>query len=488
MQVPFGEWLPDLPDHVNPGATQAKNVFPAVNSYRPFNSISNTSSNALTARGQGGRAFKSDSGVVTIFAGDATKLYRLISNAFVDESGGTTFSTASEGYWDFIRFGEKVIAFNGIDAPQAWTLDTSSDFAALAGSPPTFRHAAVISNFVVTGFTPTAQNQVAWSSFNDATAWVAGTNQSDVEVMPEGGAVTGITGGQYGLIFQENRITRMDYRGGNTVFSFRRIEDNRGAIQGKNVVQVGNLVYFLSEDGFYVTDGSSSKPIGANKVDRFFFGDLKDSLRERVHGFYDHENKLVMWSYPSATGSSTTNQNDKLIIYHIASDRWSQVELDHEIIISFLSPGFTLEELDDFPTAGTDDIDAITVSLDSAQFIGGIRSVGVFNTSHKLGTFEGSALAATIGTAESEIFPKSRSLISNIRPLVDTTSATGSLSFRNRIADSFSNTSASSMHATGNIPLRKSARYFKFNLIIPAASTWTDAQGIDIEATNEGYR
>ena len=32
MQVPFGEWLPDLPDHLNPGATQAKNVYPAVNS------------------------------------------------------------------------------------------------------------------------------------------------------------------------------------------------------------------------------------------------------------------------------------------------------------------------------------------------------------------------------------------------------------------------------------------------------------------------
>ena len=42
----------------------------------------------------------------------------------------------------------------------------------------------------------------------------------------------------------------MDYRGGNVVFSFRRIEDNRGAVQGKNVIQVGNNVYFLSEDGF----------------------------------------------------------------------------------------------------------------------------------------------------------------------------------------------------------------------------------------------
>ena len=40
MQLPFGEWLPDLPDHMNPGSTQAKNVFPAVNSYRPFKNIS----------------------------------------------------------------------------------------------------------------------------------------------------------------------------------------------------------------------------------------------------------------------------------------------------------------------------------------------------------------------------------------------------------------------------------------------------------------
>ena len=84
MQVPFGEWLPDLPDHVNPGTTQALNVFPAANSYRPFQNIAVTSSNALTARCQGARSFKSDGGVVSIFAGDATKLYKLTSNAFVD--------------------------------------------------------------------------------------------------------------------------------------------------------------------------------------------------------------------------------------------------------------------------------------------------------------------------------------------------------------------------------------------------------------------
>ena len=36
MQVPFGEWLPDLPDHLNKGATVATNVFPAAVSYKPF--------------------------------------------------------------------------------------------------------------------------------------------------------------------------------------------------------------------------------------------------------------------------------------------------------------------------------------------------------------------------------------------------------------------------------------------------------------------
>ena len=153
-----------------------------------------------------------------------------------------------------------------------------------------------------------------------------------------------------------------------------------------------------------------------------------------------------------------------------------------------LSPGYTLEELDDYPTSGTDDIDALTVPLDSTLYIGGLRTLSAFNASHKLGSFGGDNLAAEIGTSETEIFPLSRSLISNVRPIIDTSAATASLSFRNRIADSFTTTASSSMHSTGNIPLRKSARYFKFNLAIPEGTTWSDAQGIDIEATNEGYR
>jgi len=113
----------------------------------------------------------------------------------------------------------------------------------------------------------------------------------------------------------------------------------------------------------------------------------------------------------------------------------------------------------------------------------------VFDTDHKFGTFEGSNLECEIGTGETEIFPQNRSLVTHVRPIVDTTSATGSLTTRNRVGDSQSTTSpVATMHATGTIPFHKSARYFKFNMQIPAGTTWNDAQGIDIEATKEGYR
>ena len=272
MQLPFGEWLPDLPDHGNPGATTATNVFPAVNSYRPWKTTARSPGiSALANRCQGADAFKDDSGTSYIFAGDTTKLYRLTANAFSDisRSSGGAYTIGSEHYWDFVKFGEKIIAFNGNDAPQQYDMGTSSNFSNIAAAP-LFRHAAVVNNFVVAGWIGTAQNRVQWCAINDATSWTAGIDQSDLEDLPEGGVVTGITGGQYGLIFQENRITRMDYRGGNIVFSFRRIEDNRGAIQSKSIIKVGNLVYFYSADGFYVTDGNTSTPIGNGKVDRFF--------------------------------------------------------------------------------------------------------------------------------------------------------------------------------------------------------------------------
>ena len=55
MQVPFGEWLPDQPDHLKKGANVATNVYYAQNSYKRFPSLVDYSSNTCVkdARGAG---------------------------------------------------------------------------------------------------------------------------------------------------------------------------------------------------------------------------------------------------------------------------------------------------------------------------------------------------------------------------------------------------------------------------------------------------
>ena len=39
MQLPFGEWLPDQPDNLNPGATVRTNVYHAQSSYKPVKGL-----------------------------------------------------------------------------------------------------------------------------------------------------------------------------------------------------------------------------------------------------------------------------------------------------------------------------------------------------------------------------------------------------------------------------------------------------------------
>ena len=53
MQVPFGEWLPDQPDHLKKGANVATNVYYAQNSYKRFPSFVDYSSNTCVKDARG---------------------------------------------------------------------------------------------------------------------------------------------------------------------------------------------------------------------------------------------------------------------------------------------------------------------------------------------------------------------------------------------------------------------------------------------------
>jgi len=67
MQVPFGEWLPDQPEHNNPGANVANNVYFARQSYKRFPSLVNYSTNTTTKDSRGAGSFRDNSNTVFNF-------------------------------------------------------------------------------------------------------------------------------------------------------------------------------------------------------------------------------------------------------------------------------------------------------------------------------------------------------------------------------------------------------------------------------------
>ena len=74
---------------------------------------------------------------------------------------------------------------------------------------------------------------------------------------------------------------------------------------------------------------------------------------------HDPENKLIIWSYPSVNVPVNTEFNDKMIVYHYESNRWSLVELNHEVLFNALSQGATLEQLDSLAGTNIDNLTSI---------------------------------------------------------------------------------------------------------------------------------
>jgi len=488
MQIPFGEWLPDQPEYLNPGATTANNVYYAVNSYKRFPSLVSYSSNNIGADSRGAGSFRDNSGNVFNFVAKNTDIYQLDGGTFTSRKGSLTGGNTD--YFTFTQFGNYVIASNGVDAPQYYLMGTSTNFAnlssiATSGSVPTFRVSGVIRDFLVTGNQPTNQNRIQWSGINDITTWLAGTKQADQQDLPgSGGEIVAITSGEYGYVFRQNSIVRMDYVGGATVFRLSVISPNRGAVNGKKVSQDNRRVFFYADDGFFEVNGDQVVSIGAEKVNRFFDVDLNKAFTDRICAAVDPFNQLALWLYPSASNTAnTTGICDKVIIYNYATQKWSTADANASTIFTQFVGAYTVELMDII----SENLDSINIALDTDFWNGGQMYLGAINSDYKAAIFSGTENEGTIETRELELFPGHRSSITNIRPIVDAT-ATVTIKSKERLADTASESSTSSMITSGDNPVRQSGRYFKIKVVTPSGSVWTHAQGVDLIASRIGLR
>jgi hypothetical protein len=497
--IPLGEWLPDQPDFQNPGSSVMTNVLPrTASSYGPAPQASATTG-ALGARCQGAAFVRDAASNVLGFAGDATKLYRLSagSSSWSDVSKGGGYTIATDERWNFTQYGERIIATDFADAIQSYVMGSSALFADLAAAAPKARYMAIVKDWLMVANTYDATNgscpqRIWWAAIDDPTNWptpgtaTAAQLQSDYnDLAGDGGWNQGIVGTLSSAdvaVIQEKTIFRGMYVGPPVIFAFTKVEAARGTPAPGSIVVVGGIVYYLADDGFYAFDGLQSVPIGREKIDRTFWSEVATSYLYRITSAVDPVNKIIYWAYPGP--QSSAGAPNRILAFNYDVGRWSRLEQDTEIMVRALATGYTLEQLDAFGT-----LETLPFSLDSRAWTGGALNLACFDTSHKLSLFAGSPLAATMDSSEANLNDKRLTHLSRVWPMVDTGSAQITIGSRNRLADAVSWGSAVSMTSTtGSCPVRNTAVYQRARITIPAGTSWTHAQGIQVDARKAGAR
>jgi len=459
----LGEWLPDQPG-LTGALTDAKNVVPVLNGYGPLPSVevfSNSASEDLLTAVAG-----KFGDTVQLFAGGDSKLLKFDPNDLdlddVSKAGGYT----GVSRWNFTQFGKVLVAANGNDDLQGWTIGTSTAWADLSASAPVARFVTVVRDFVVAANNSSYPNRIYWSDINDETDWTPGTtSQSDFQDIPDGGNIRGVTGGEFGLVLLNSSTYRMSYIGSPLFFQFDAISRNLGCYEPNSIVQYGARTFFLSADGFYVCDGNTITPIGAEKVDRWFFDDVDEGKLDKMSTSIDPTRNIVAWCYPN------TNAEKTILMYNWQTGKWSYGITTAHFVCNVSTVGTTLEQLDIYTS-----LEGVPASLDSRLWAGG-KSLFAGVRDAQIILFAGTPMLPQLVTGDFE--EGMQSITKMAFPQIEGGSADIAVASRFRLDGGVNFSSDNSASSENRVPLRSIGRYHR--LRVKPTGNWTTAMAVDIE-------
>jgi hypothetical protein len=345
-----------------------------------------------------------------------------------------------------------------------------------------------IGDFVILSGLASNRRKIMWSAINDTTGWTIGLNLCDEQEMPDGGPVMGLAGDKIGYVVQDRGVRLMQFLPGDTtfIFNFSKVVFDRGSISEYGFTSIGDNLYMLCEDGFYALTGSNLIPIGHEKVNDWFLAN-SDVGRRNVVQAITAIKPYIFWAYHAADGSPQGNY-DRVILFNWSNQRWSRAAVSAQMWATVATVGLDLDttgpEINDvnldtppFPAAR---------SLDSFAYVGGRPKVAAINPDGYLSELAGPNLQATLETAEFHLVPGRRAMVGDVYPLADGADGVIYNGTRERLQDDVTWGQASAIEITGSAAVYSSARLHRFRHIIPRATKWTHAQGLQIDAQQDG--
>jgi hypothetical protein len=470
----FPPWRPDAPEYDDgtlTGLVTAKNVYPVVGGYRPFRGLTEATG-ALPATWTGGGSFEYN-GNSAFLGATAAGLYSHASGSWTSE-----LALATTSPWFGAQFGDNVIFVNGTEMVK-FTISSGTCSSVGSTPPDGATQIAIVREFVVASGVSSDSMELYWSAINNSESWTVGTDQSDFQQIADGGPITGISGGEYGVVFQSEHITLMEYVGTPLIFTFRKVERSIGCIAHGSIVQAEGLHFFLSKKGFKAWNPSTGViHIGENAVDRTFLDSYSLSeIQTYLRAAVDPDRRLVYWAMP-----------DALWIHNIETKGWSKVEVSGIIGISTGSNGtgsITLEDI----AAIYPSLEDVTPTLDDPFWGGGgggTSALYVFKTDNKAHTFSaGSPLEATLQTQIMEPNLHRVTHVKNTFLLTDATDGvTLNVDVARRPGDTQTRVSSSDLRTNGDIPIRASGGCLQMEWKL--TGDWTYIKGYDIDVVAGG--
>lgn len=482
--IQFPPFEPDKGPFSATSTDNVTNALPTAMGWGPHPQLSDLSA-ALGSQCYGGWWYRNTTGSFGFIAATKTALYRLQANGTwtdISKVGGYTGPDVGD-LWQAERFGTKIYLTNLNDALQVLDVDTGSAFADATGSPPRAKYVETVGDFLFLAFLKVGADVFPqdWqhSKINDPTNWTVTGNagDSDRQQIADGDEIVAIMSNIGGArIIQRRCKRRLLFTPGNTYsFQMQDIDGARGAVAPLAVIPFGGEAYFyLNETGFYV--GDAHEAIGAERVDDYFFKDVNLDKLGEVQGIADPSQKIVWIRYQ--------DQNDayKMLGWHWQLNRWCRADAAPIVLVSAVSIGAVLNDLDSYGT-----LDQINIPLDSRLFKGGRITFGAFTAANKLALFAGSPAAATMETSSTELIPDSGAFVSGAKnkgDAADYTMQVGSM----MVADGTPAWSSANTRSnrTGLVPFRSDAKYHRFRVNIAAGTEWDHEHGVSPEFQPSG--
>jgi hypothetical protein len=473
--IPFANFEPDRAPYAAGASATIVNAIPVADGWGPIRALF-ALTDPLPSAPKGGVRVRTPDGVVRVFAGTVDALYELDADGSTwnEVSGPSTYAVPDGDEWCFTLFGDNLVASNLGTDHQYIGVASGTAFADVPGSPPKSKYTWTAGEYFCLGNIASSPSRVMTSGIGDLGYWTVGQRGCDYQDFPDGGEVMGGIGVDNGaIVFQRTRLRTMNVAMvGDYSFTTSILNPSRGTIAPKSICQIGpGQFFYYSGDGFMV--GAEGKPIGAERVDRWFGSDvISPDAVSQVTSVADPFNKIVWTIYQGG--------NRFLLGYNWQLDRWCYADVTVTGLCSMAMPTRTWDSL-------TGTIDEQTQTFDASP--GNLDRFAAFDDQYRLCFFSGANMAATLETADVELTPGRRSWLQELRMLGECNEFTlqsGTMAQRGNVP-SFG-TPVSPHESTGICHFRSPGRIHRVRMNIPSGAIWRVMTGVEPLYVPEGRR